>query len=78
MKAETLIRLYNIGWFHRSVINSPAHRIVRVELDDKPTLMKLSELEDILQANADRLKIIMANQKPPWVNRVAQPWAHVA
>lgn len=78
MKAETLIRIYNIGWFHRSIINSPGHRMVSVDLDDKPTTMMLSELEDILQANADRLRIILAQQRPMTVNRVVQPYAHAS
>ena len=78
MKAETLVRLYNIGKFHRTVTNSPSYLNVRVEIDDEPKLMKLSEVEDILRANLGQLRIALKNQKPIVVHRVAQPFAQAS
>src|SRR5690242_11813698 len=70
LKAEMLARLYNIGLFHRTIANSPDWYNVAVDIDDVPTIMTLTELEKILAANKDRLRIILANEKPIKVARV--------
>lgn len=75
MTAEELIRLYNVGAFARSVCNSPSHSVLQVTIGGEEQLMKLSELEEILRANKDRLRIVLANQAPVVVQKVAQPWA---
>ena len=75
MTDEALIRLYNIGCFQRTVSHAPDHYTINVEIDGDEIKLKLSELENILRANADRLRAAKANQKPVKLNLVAQPYA---
>jgi hypothetical protein len=75
MTAETLLRLYNVGAFHRTVSGSPDHRKVYVEIDGAEHSMTLAELEGILTRNKERLAIIARQQRPLFVNSVVQPYA---
>lgn len=73
MTAEELVRLYNVGAFHRSLLGSPPHRLCQVTIGGETTMMALSEIEEILVAQKERVAIVMAREEPVPVAKVVQP-----
>lgn len=78
MKAETLIRLYNVAAFHRTVSGRKGFHRVYVEVDGVEHSMTLQELEGILIRNKERLAIIAQAQRPAFINSVVQPYARAS